>query len=253
MNALRRSIGVVGEILVTLGVIVLLFGAYELWGTGVYTAKQQSNLRSDLENSWAAATAVPSPPTTSGGPSPTTSQIPGQSPSQTPLPTKAPGFDITQVPIGSGLAILRIPLFGADYQKVIVQGVGVEDLKRGPGHYPGSAFPGEVGNFVVSGHRTTYGAPFNRIDELHVGDPIVVQTATSWFVYRVSSSEVVDPTATDVINPVPHHPDEKATAALMTLTTCNPKYSASQRLIVYATLDQTRPISAGRPDVLAKG
>ena len=251
MNALRRAIGIFGEILVTLGVIVLLFGAYELWGTGVYTAQQQTDLRSRLEQSWAAATAVPPPPTTatSGGPSPTTGQTPGQSP----VPTKAPVFDITQVPIGSGLAILRIPLFGADYQKVVVQGVGVEDLKRGPGHYPGSAFPGDVGNFVVSGHRTTYGAPFNRIDELHAGDPIVVQTATDWFVYRVTSEEVVDPSALDVITPVPHHPDEKATAAVMTLTTCNPKYSASQRLIVYAALDQKLPISAGRPDVLAKG
>ncbi|MDQ1681979.1 MAG: sortase [Frankiaceae bacterium] len=243
MNAARRAISALGELLVTAGVIVLLFGAYELWGTGLYTAAQQDNLRAALNQSWAAASAGATP---TQGPSPS----PGTS---TTAPVKAPAFDITQVPIGSGLAVLRIPRFGADYQKVIVQGVGVEDLKRGPGHYPGSAFPGDIGNFVVSGHRTTYGAPFNRIDELKPGDPIVVQTATDWFVYRVTSSEVVPPTATDVINPVPHHGNEQPTKALLTLTTCNPKYSASQRLIVYAELDQRRPVADGPPDVLAKG
>ncbi|MDQ1725518.1 MAG: sortase [Frankiaceae bacterium] len=243
MNAARRAISALGELLVTAGVIVLLFGAYELWGTGLYTAAQQDNLRAALNQSWAAASSAATP-TQGPSPSPGTSTTP---------PVKAPVFDITQVPIGSGLAVLRIPRFGADYQKVIVQGVGVEDLKRGPGHYPGSAFPGDIGNFVVSGHRTTYGAPFNRIDELKPGDPIVVQTATDWFVYRVTSSEVVPPTATDVINPVPHHGNEQPTKALLTLTTCNPKYSASQRLIVYAELDQRRPVADGPPDVLAKG
>ena len=248
MNGVRRALSLLGELLVTAGVIVLLFGAYELWGTGIYTAGQQQSLLNSLEQSWAdartPATAIPGQSPGGPSPSPGTTNAP---------PTKAPVFDIKQVPIGSGLAILRIPHFGADYQKVIVQGVGVEDLKRGPGHYPGSAFPGQIGNFVVSGHRTTYGAPFNRIDELAPGDPIVVQTQAEWFVYRVTSTEVVEPTATDVINPVPHHGNETPTKALLTLTTCNPKYSASQRLIVYAALDQHRAFADGPPDVLAKG
>ncbi|MDQ1703206.1 MAG: sortase [Frankiaceae bacterium] len=237
----RRVLTAVGETLVTAGVIVLLFAAYELWGTGVYTSGQQNALHQQLEQQW--ATAAP----TAVGPSP------GSTATSAPTAVAGPSYDITKVPLGSGLAVLRIPRFGKDYDKVIVEGVGVEDLKRGPGHYPGSAFPGQIGNFVVSGHRTTYGAPFNRIDELRAGDPIVVETATNWYVYRVTSSEIVPPTATDVVTPVPHHIGQAATTALMTLTTCNPKYSAAQRLIVYAALDSTSPAANPPLDVLAKG
>ena len=242
-SAVRTAVRTLGELLLTGGVIVLMFSAYELWGTGLYTAEQQTGLHQSLEQSW--ATSSPAPPT----PGPTqTSPKPGE-----PTPTTGPSPSATETPpdpsvaIGSGLAILRIPHLGADFDKVIVEGVGVEDLKRGPGHYPGTAFPGQVGNFVVSGHRTTYGAPFNRIDELQVGDAILVETAKSWFVYRVTGSEVVSPDATDVISAVPHHPGQQPTTAVLTLTTCNPKYSASQRLIVYATLDSTTPASAGVP------
>lgn len=243
MSRLRRSVGTVGEILVTLGVIVLLFAAYELWGTGVYTDGQQHDLQQTLQQEW----RTPSPAT--GTDEPTIG-----SPSATPTSASATPTSVpTNVPAGAGFAILRIPRLGAGYDKVIVQGVGVEDLKRGPGHMPGTAFPGQVGNFVVSGHRTTYGAPFNRLDELRRGDAVVVQTKDSWYVYRVTSSEVVKPTETSVAAPVPHHPGQPPTTAIMTMTTCNPKYSAAQRLIVYAALDSTTPVSSGAPAALAKG
>ena len=248
--SIRKALTALGELLVTAGVIVLLFAAYELWGTGVYTSGQQSDLHSELNREWASASAAATAPATAP-PGSTASPSAGATP--TAVPGAVPAYDIKHVPLGSGLAVLRIPKFGSDYDKVIVQGVGTEDLKRGPGHYPGSAFPGDVGNFVVSGHRTTYGAPFNRIDELRAGDPIVVQTATNWYVYRVTASEIVQPTATDVVSPVPHHVGEKATTALMTLTTCNPKYSAAQRLIVYATLDATSPSGSPPVTVLAGG
>jgi sortase A len=137
--------------------------------------------------------------------------------------------------------------------RVVFEGVSHEDLKRGPGHYPGTALPGVVGNMVISGHRTTYGAPFNRVDELHAGDPIVLETRDTWFTYRVTSEQVVAPTAVSVTYPVPGQKGAVPTKRLLTLTTCNPKYSATQRLIVHAILDTSLPKSAGTPPALATG
>jgi sortase A len=103
---------------------------------------------------------------------------------------------------------------------------------------------------VVSGHRTTYGAPFNRVDELRAGDPIVIETRDTWFTYRVTSETVVSPSAVEVTYPVPGQRDAVPTKRLLTLTTCNPKYSAKQRLIVHAVLDSSLPKSGGNPPAL---
>ncbi len=137
--------------------------------------------------------------------------------------------------------MIRIPRLGKNYHYVIVEGVSVEDLRKGPGHYPGTALPGGLGNFVVSGHRTTYLAPFNRVDELKAGDRILVDTQDKQYVYQVTGEKVVSPTALDVTDPVPFHPGQAPTDHLITLTTCHPKYSASHRLIVFGRLVQTLP------------
>lgn len=209
-----------GEFLVSAGVVILLFVAYELWFTGFYTAQQQHDLRRQLEQQWALPIPRASSPT------------------------------IKEVALGDGVAILRIPKLGDDYVKVIVEGVDHDDLKKGPGHYPGTALPGQIGNFVVSGHRTTYGAPFNRLDELDQNDPIVVETRTMWFTYQVTSKEIVLPTDIDVIAPVPDHPGEKPTKAYLTFTTCHPKYSASHRLILHGVLVDEQPKTDGLPAAL---
>jgi sortase A len=132
--------------------------------------------------------------------------------------------------------LLRIPRLGADYKYAIVEGTDPEELRAGPGHYPDTAMPGQIGNFVISGHRTTYSAPFNRIDELRHGDDIVVDARDARYIYRVIRQEVVDPTQTDVADPVPEHPAQRPRQALITLTTCHPEYSARQRLVVYGVL-----------------
>jgi sortase A len=106
--------------------------------------------------------------------------------------------------------------------------VGVRDLRKGPGHLPQSALPGEQGNVVISGHRTTYGAPFNRLDELADGDMLRMVTPAGTFDYRVTSRRIVAPTEVSVIAPTED--------ARLTLTTCHPKFSAKQRLIVVASL-----------------
>jgi len=111
---------------------------------------------------------------------------------------------------------------------VVVEGVEVEDLKKGPGHYPDTALPGQLGNMVISGHRTTYGAPFYRLDELKVGDEITMFDANGPFVYKVTESKIVLPTEIGVIAP--------SSDARLTLTTCHPRFSAAKRLIIVAQL-----------------
>lgn len=223
-EALRTVGRGVGQLLITLGVILLLFVAYELWFTNLYTNAQQHALARQLQRQWSA-----------------------------PAAPAAPGAALNPPFDGQGMAILYIPRLGRDYHEVIVQGVSVEDLRKGPGHYPGTAMPGQIGNFVLSGHRTTYGAPFNRLGELRRGDAIVVETRTTWYVYDVTSIEIVLPTDLDVIAPVPDHPGVRPTKAMITLTTCNPEFSATQRLIVHGQLVSSQPRSAGAPAALQLG
>jgi sortase A len=200
-----------GELCITAGLILLLFVAYELWGTGAYTSQQQGILGKELNRRWAA-------PHSPAKPAPVTGE---------------------QVQLGHGIALIRIPRLGGDYKYVVVEGVSTEDLRKGPGHYPGTALPGGLGNFVVSGHRTTYLAPFNRIDELRPGDKILVDTQSDQYVYQVTGHEIVSPNDLDVTDPVPGHPGQAPTDHMITLTTCDPKFSASHRLIVFGRLVQT--------------
>ena len=100
---------------------------------------------------------------------------------------------------------MRIPRFGADYAWQIAGGVTrARTLDPiGIGHYPGTPMPGDVGNFALAAHRTTWGAPFNRIAELHVNDAIVVETAEGWYTYRFRTLEYVTPSEVEVLLPVP--------------------------------------------------
>ena len=211
-----------GEVLITLGLVVLLFCYYELAFTGYYAGQQQQRLAKEFSAALPAVAPV----------------------------TAAPPAAVTP-PIGDALAQIYLPRLGRDYHYIVVEGVGTEPLKEGPGHLPGSALPGGLGNVVISGHRTTYLAPFNRLDELQPGDEVVLETRTSWFTYRVTGEEVVRPTAIEVTFPVPGQPDATPTEHLLTLTTCNPKYSASTRLVVRGILTDTLPKTSGRrPAVL---
>jgi sortase A len=217
-----------GQTLITLGIVVLLFCAYEVYFTNFYTDKQQSQAREDVRAQWSQ-------------PSPAPSAKPGVTP------------PLVEPSMGKGFALLWMPRIGrvGKDAEVVFEGVGHEDLKRGPGHYPKTALPGQVGNMVISGHRTTYGAPFNRIDELAVGDAVVLETRESWFTYRVVRQQIVRPTAIEVTYPVPGDRSATPTKKLLTLTTCNPKYSAKQRLIVTAELQSALPKSGGtRPPAL---
>jgi sortase A len=227
-DGVRTFLRGLGQTLITLGVVVLLFCAYEVYFTNLYTDKEQSRLGDAIHETWAA-------------------------------PPPKPGSTLASTIPGKALAIIRIPRIamngkvGPHGARVVVEGVGHEDLKKGPGHYPGTALPGAVGNMVISGHRTTYGAPFNRVDELRRGDAIVVETRDTWFTYRVTSEQVVSPSAVEVTYAVPGSKDAVPTKRLLTLTTCNPKYSAKQRLIVHALLESALPKADGDPPALTGG
>lgn len=206
-RTVRLIIRGLGELCITAGLVVLLFVTYELWGTGRYTREQQERLGDDLFRSWRDTRPVTH----------------------------------EKVRLGSGLALLRIPRFGAKYRFVIVEGVEQDDLRKGPGHYPGSALPGQVGNFVVSGHRTTYSAPFNRAADLRPGDRILIDTRSTQYVYQVTGRKIVSPAAVEVTLPVPYRPKQRPSEKLITLTTCHPKYSAQQRMIIFGRLVSELP------------
>jgi sortase A len=215
-----RVLGAVGRTLITAGVLILLFVGYQLWGTGIREAQAQHRLEDDFADVLhEAADGVPSTTTTTRPGSSTTSTT---APPDT-VPEVAP---IAPVPEGEPTAHLRIPKIGVD--KIVVEGVALPDLKKGPGHYPGTPLPGQEGNAAIAGHRTTYGAPFNRIDELEPGDEIFVETVQGEFRYVVSEQQIVAPTQVEVL-------EDKGDDRL-TLTACHPKYSARQRIVVVAQL-----------------
>ena len=214
---ISKSALVLGELLITFGVIVFLFIFYELVVTNWKTADTQRRLSHQLAQQWQRPLPLPTSPP----------------PAAKPKVAVVPPIRVNE---GQGFAIVRIPRFGAGYHWVVVEGVSHNDLEEGPGHYPGTALPGQIGNMVISGHRTTYGEPFNRLAELHNGDAISIQVRNSTYVYHVIRTQIVDPSDTAVIFPVPGDLAARPTKRLLTLTTCNPEYSATQRLVVTAEL-----------------
>jgi sortase A len=141
---------------------------------------------------------------------------------------------------GDPIALIDMPTIGVS--KYVVAGVQTADLKKGPGHYPGTPFPGELGNASIAGHRTTYGEPFRHLDDLNIGDPIIITDLLGrTFTYLVSNQQVVGATDSWVVATTDR------TKAILTLTTCHPEFSAKQRLIVSAELDLTQSDIATSP------
>ncbi|MCW2536897.1 MAG: Sortase [Modestobacter sp.] len=241
----RTVVRGIGQTLVTLGLVVLLFVVYEVWVTDLLTAQRQGELSDELQGGWDDPTVG--------------------DPGGTPAPI--------DVALGEPFAVLHIPRLGEDWSRVVVEGTGGEQLAQGPGHYVGTAMPGEQGNVALAGHRVGRGSPFLDLDRMRPGDPIVVETADWWFVYRVLGDlatgdldadpsgipgmQIVRPSEVDVIAPTPDGAaDAAATGAYLTLTTCHPKYSARQRLIVHAVLEGgpvSRAQSPDGPDALREG
>lgn len=228
-----------GQLLITAGVIVLLFVVYEVYVTNFFAHREQHEVQTALRTEW---------------------QHDVTAHRRDPL-LALPGSTGPRLPDGTGIAFLYIPRLGSDYSWAIVQGISNSDLEKGPGHYPWTQLPGQVGNFAVAGHRVGKGEPFLNLDHLQPGDPVIVQTQSRWFVYTVLGSpddieqaaagspyqlpgrEIVDPGDGVVVDPVPNDPTGRPRFRLMTMTTCNPKFTAENRMVVFARL--TRTVSAG--------
>jgi LPXTG-site transpeptidase (sortase) family protein len=214
-SRVRTGVRGLGEIMITFGLVVLLFAAYEVWGTTAVIGSHQDTLDQQLSQQW-----------------------------DEPDPTVGPTPSASSDPLaGRAIARLYIPKLGKQW--VVVEGVTQKDIRYAPGHYPKSADPGEIGNFAVAGHRNR--ATFWRLDELATGDAILVETRTEWFVYKVVRTRIVKPTQVEVVAPVPGRPGEKPTEAMVTLTTCNPKFDNYQRLIVHGELTRKQARTAGQP------
>lgn len=227
MRALRWVVATMGEVLVTIGLLLLLFVAWQLWWTDVAAEREQVVAVQALERGFDhGALLKPEPSAT---------------------PTPAPVATPTKIPVGKAFGIARIPRFGATFSRPVLEGTDADTLVKGIGHYVGSAMPGVVGNFAVAGHRTTYGRPFHDIDTLRKGDVIVIETKGSYHVYAVDRHVIVSPKQVEVIAPTPQKPGVNPTDAWLTMTACHPKYSAEKRYIVFARLVQTFSRAEGLP------
>jgi sortase A len=248
-DLVRAGIRGLGQTLITLGLVLLLFVVYEVWVSNIFAHQRQDKVRQQLTQAWQK----------------------GQDPLRGEDRLNLPSGKQVVIPAGTGFANLYIPRFGKDYAWTVVQGTNDADLERGPGHYANTAVPGQLGNFALAGHRVGKGEPFLNLDQLVPGDAVVVQTAGNWYVYKILGSttlyaaalrisdakpraaavaaalaapdsqgvvgrEVVSPSAVSVIDPVPNHPGATPSRALLTMTTCHPKYTADQRLVLHAAL-----------------
>jgi len=253
-DRVRAVVRGLGELLITAGLVVLLFVVYEVYVTDLLSAGKQREATAALDTAW---NAPPDP----------------QQPEQPEQPEQQRVEHFDGLAEGRGFAKMYVPALGADYAFTILEGTTERTLEIGPGHYLSTAYPGQPGNFSVAGHRVGKGAPFNDIDLLNSCDAIVVETRYSWFVYRVlpkkeevgtwSTGKAVDPRCNGVsplgapynnvvgqeivsprnsgpIAPIPGMPGAETSVGeqvtLMTLTTCHPQFSDRERLIVHAVM-----------------
>ncbi|MEO5921379.1 MAG: class E sortase [Pseudolysinimonas sp.] len=222
-------IGVLGELLITSGVFVLLFLVWQLWFNDLVVGSQLHGESLEQSQVWqrdadAAAHGTPESPPVLGTPA-----------------------------ASATFGLMIVPRWGADYYRPIAEGTGtVAVLNKGEiGHYPTSQMPGAVGNFAVAAHRTSYGKPFNQISNLSVGDHIYVETADGWYSYVFRNLEYVRPTGVGVVAPVPQADGASPTDRLLTMTSCNPLFSSSERIIAYSLFDRFYPRADGPPQEIA--
>ncbi|MFD7321263.1 class E sortase [Streptomyces sp. NPDC059875] len=229
--AVRLIVRTFSELCITVGTLIVLFVVYVMFWTGVQAESATAGQIDTLEQEWVDQ-PVPVPDATAA-----------------PAPPKA------YTP-GRGVAVMYIPRLGKNWEWPVLEGTSPSLLKKGLGHYPATARLGETGNFSVAGHRRTYGDPFKDFPRLRPGDAVVLTDGTTWFTYRIDRKPYrTVPTDIGVIDPVPR-PLKKGAAGLdgpgryLTLTTCEPEWGSSHRLIAWAHLDATQPVTQGKPPAL---
>ena len=225
-----RLVGGVGETLITAGLVVALFLVWQLWWTGIAAHASAQEVQAKFEQ-----TQVTSP------------MVAGRRHTEDPPVAAAVGY-------GETIGMLVVPdWYGVTNNNMpIIEGTGTDVLDQAAaGHYENTQQVGEVGNFALAGHRRTNGNSFLRIDTLEEGDEIVVATKDTWYVYTVSSHEIVDPTQVDVIAPVPGDQEAQPVDRYITLTTCHSlttgEWGNDHRWIVHGKFSYWMPRTEGRP------
>jgi sortase A len=198
-----------------LGVVALLAGigllgwvGWQYFGTGFTSNHKMGEAERSLRDEWSPS-AAPEPKAT------------------------------VRRPAGTPIVLLRIPKFGKDWEKPVVEGVAADDLSRGIGHYPQTQLPGEPGNFALAGHRVTHGSPFGKLLELTKGDQVIVETADTVYTYELDASPrdlTVKPSDNWVLEPVPGKPRETPTGSIITLTTCQDLFRSPDRSVAFGRL-----------------
>ncbi|WP_424212829.1 class E sortase [Streptomyces sp. BI20] len=226
----RLLVRTFSELCLTVGTLIVLFVVYVLWWTGFVAdramAAEIDRLRADRA---AAGPAAPGPTADPDRPRP------------------GAGAD-TGYRVGRVFAEMRIPRFGPDWHKPVLEGTDPDTLARGLGHYPDTARAGAVGNFAVAGHRRTHGDPFKDFPELRPGDLVVITDASTRYTYTIRGGpHRTLPSDVRVVDPVPRSSPFTGPGRYLTLTTCDPEWGHSHRLIVWAELTDTRAARAGSP------
>ncbi|MGW7441680.1 class E sortase [Streptomyces sp. NPDC054849] len=235
---LRLVVRTFSEVCLTAGTLIVLFVAYVLLWTGVKADRAMDGERARLRDDWAAAPAAAPQPARPAQPSPS------------PAPTAA--VEPERYPAGKAFAEMYVPRFGPDWVKPVLEGTDTELLKKGLGHYAGTARLGAVGNFSVAGHRRTYGDPFKDFPRLRPGDAVILKDARTWYTYTVRGGPLRTlPTETGVVDPVPEKSPFRMAGRYLTLTTCDPEWGHSHRLVVWAELTGTRTAEQGGPEGLS--
>lgn len=231
-------LGVAGEVLITVGILVLGYILWQPWYTSTVVAAKQVEISDQIVSEWR--------------PSAEPSDEPTSAPSLEGMPAlgKAPDYEV--------FAVMHVPAFAPTFSNVIAESTDLPNVlnrgDKGVGHYSLTQQLGEPGNFAVAGHRS---GPlinsFREIMNLRVGDPIFIETEQGWYTYRFRDIEYVWPTAIDVLNPFPRLSGTPGTDYILTLTTCHPKLEGdAERAIAYAVLEDYSPASEGVPAELTK-
>ncbi|MFJ2637823.1 class E sortase [Streptomyces sp. NPDC087511] len=232
--SVRLIVRTFSELCITIGALIVLFVVYVLFWTGVQAADATEGQIDSLRSRWAHGPVSAPPPHSSATPNaPNASKEP---------PAPAAYQD------GKPFAMMYIPRFGKGWEWPVLENTEVRTLQKGLGHYTGTARLGATGNFAVAGHRRTYGDPFKDFPELRPGDAVVLTDGTTWFTYRIGRKPYrTVPSDTGVIDPVPRKSGFDGPGRYLTLTTCDPEWGSSHRLIAWAHLDATQPVTEGKP------
>ncbi|WP_438292812.1 class E sortase [Streptomyces sp. HUAS TT7] len=224
--SVRIVVRTFSELCLTVGTLIVLFVVYLLYWTGVKADNAASDQISGLRQQWEQSRPPRPAAPQKAAPPPAYSE-------------------------GRSFAVMYIPRLGKEWHKPVLEGTAVKDLQKGLGHYANTGQLGQQGNFSVAGHRRTYGDPFKDFPELRPGDAVVLRDDTTWYTYRIDDKPYrTVPSDVGVIDPVPAKSPFRSPGRYLTLTTCDPEWGSSHRLIVWGHLDSTLPVTQGKPTAL---